>query len=231
MKRHGLDLDAVDAVVITHFHADHFAGLPFLLLEARMRRRARPLTVVGPEGIEDRVAGAMDVLFPGAGKAVPFPIRYVEYSPAAPVTVGRARIVVFPVRHSPATSPHALRVDVADRVVAFSGDTAWTDTLIDAARDADLFVCEVSSLDGHGGIHLDVAALLEHRAAITCRRLVITHMGPDVLANVKRVAEALDAIPAQDGLQLRIESRAAVAARDIPHSGRAIPDSETHRPA
>jgi phosphoribosyl 1,2-cyclic phosphodiesterase len=54
------------------------------------------------------------------------------------------------------------------------------------------------------GIHLDFATLLEHRPAIDCRRLVLTHMGPDVLAASARVAEALDACAADDGLQLRI---------------------------
>jgi len=204
MKRHGVGLDAVDAVLISHFHADHFAGLPFLLLEARIHRRSKPLIVAGPEGIEDRVAGAMEVLFPGAGKAVPFPLRYVEYHPHDFVRVGPARVGAWPVRHAPATSPHALRVEVGGRIVAFSGDTAWTDALMDAARDADLFLCEVSSLEPRGGIHLDFATLLDHRSAIECRRMVITHMGPDVLAAAQRVAAALDAIPADDGLELRI---------------------------
>ena len=204
MKRHGVDIDAVDAVLITHFHADHFAGLPFLLLESRIRRRAKPLTIAGPEGIEDRVAGAMEVLFPGAGRAVPFPVRYVEYRPREFVPVGTAHVGAFPVRHAPATSAHALRVEVAGRVIAFSGDTEWTDVLVDAARDSDIFLCEVSSLEPRGGIHLDFATLLHHRHAIECRRLVITHMGPDVLAAVQRVADTLDAIPAEDGLELRI---------------------------
>ena len=204
MKKHGIDLDAVDAVVITHFHADHFAGLPFLLLEARIRRRTRPLTIAGPEGIEDRVAAASEVLFPGAGTAVPFPVRWVEYGSGEPVRVGAARVHAWPVRHAPATLPHALRIDVAGRTIACSGDTEWTDALVDVARGADLFLCEVSDMDATGGIHLDFSTLLEHRSAIDCRRLVLTHMGPDVLAASARVAQALDACAADDGLQLRI---------------------------
>jgi ribonuclease BN (tRNA processing enzyme) len=204
MKRHGIRADDLDAVLVSHFHADHFAGVAFLLLESRVVKRSRRLVLGGPPGLGERVETSMNVLFPGAGTGYEFPIEYHEYPAAAPVDVGVARVTAFPVEHAPSTMPHALRIEVGDLVIAYSGDTQWTDTLVEVARGADLFICEVSGYDGPNAIHLDYTTLLEHRAAFDCRRLVLTHMGEDVLAHVDQVAERLDARAASDGLVIRI---------------------------
>src|SRR5690349_10150339 len=64
LKRGGASLDTLDVVLLSHFHGDHFFGLPFLLLEYAYpgaagtritRRRTRDLTIVGPPGVEEKV--------------------------------------------------------------------------------------------------------------------------------------------------------------------------------
>ena len=66
MRRFGVDPQAIDAVILSHLHGDHFAGVPFLILDGQFKRRARPLLVVGPPGVEARVTTTMEALFPGA---------------------------------------------------------------------------------------------------------------------------------------------------------------------
>src|SRR5262245_664411 len=68
LKRIDIAREAIDLILITHFHGDHFAGLPFLLLDAQFTRRTRPLVVAGPEGIETRLAQAMEALFEHSSK-------------------------------------------------------------------------------------------------------------------------------------------------------------------
>ncbi len=67
-------------------------------------------------------------------------------------------------------------------MVAYSGDTAWTDELIELATDADLFVAEAYFFDRQVPFHLDYATVLAHRDRLTCARVVLTHMSPDMLA-------------------------------------------------
>jgi ribonuclease BN (tRNA processing enzyme) len=190
MKRAGLGHADVDAVVLSHFHADHFAGLPFLIIEGRVIGRASPLTIAGPAGLRERVREATEVLFPGAGESMPrFPIEYVEYGDSTGSTI---------------TQPHAIRIETSDRVIAYSGDTEWNDNLIDVARGADLFICEVSGFDGPVGIHLDYPTLLRNRPAFDCRRLVLTHMSDGILDHAGTVAASLDATLAYDGLTITI---------------------------
>ena len=63
LKRLGIARDDIDLILITHFHGDHFGGLPFLLLDAQFTRRTRPLVIAGPEAIETRLTQLMEALF------------------------------------------------------------------------------------------------------------------------------------------------------------------------
>ena len=68
LKRQGIARDDIDLILITHFHGDHFGGLPFLLLDAQFTRRTRPLVIAGPQGIETRLAQVMEALFEHSSK-------------------------------------------------------------------------------------------------------------------------------------------------------------------
>jgi len=68
LKRLGIARDDIDLILITHFHGDHFGGLPFLLLDAQFTRRTRPLVIAGPEGIETRLTQVMEALFENSSK-------------------------------------------------------------------------------------------------------------------------------------------------------------------
>jgi len=88
-----------------------------------------------------------------------------------------------------------LRVEYGGRVINYSGDTEWTESLVDAARGTDLFVCEAYFFDKKIKYHLDYQTLRENHQRLDCRRVVLTHMSPDML---RRGAEA-DVECAEDG--------------------------------
>jgi ribonuclease BN (tRNA processing enzyme) len=182
MRRFGCDPHSVEAVLLTHLHGDHFGGLPFLLLEAHFGGRADPLVIAGPPGTRDRLTAAVDVLFPGSSSLEwNFPWTVVELEAGRPAEVGGISVVPFPVRHGIETA-FALRVGVADRVVTYTGDTEWTDTLAAAARGSDLLICECTMYDRPVRGHLDLTTLLAHRRELRAERVILTHMGPEVLA-------------------------------------------------
>lgn len=70
MRRFGVDPNGVETVFLTHLHGDHFAGLPFLILDAQLvSRRTTPLTIVGPPGLGERLPALMEAMFPGSSAA------------------------------------------------------------------------------------------------------------------------------------------------------------------
>lgn len=188
LRKFGVDPNAIDTVLVTHMHGDHYAGIPWLALQRAAAGVRRPLTVLGPKGIAERLPKLADQLFPSAS---PRPDRFNldirEYASVRPSTVehawpGGVTVTGYPVTHVPATNPHALRIEVAGRIIAFSGDTAWDENLIDAAAGAEIFICEAWSLRPRAPVHLDIETLRARRADLDCERIVLTHMGEDVLA-------------------------------------------------
>src|SRR5437879_12248931 len=143
MRRFGVDPLAIDAVLLSHLHGDHFGGVPFLILDGQFKHRTRPLFVVGPPGVEARVRETMEVLFPGSTRvARRFETRFVELADRVTVEVGPVRVTGFAVIHASGAPPFALRVAGHGKVIAYSGGTEWTEGLVDAARGADLFIAE-----------------------------------------------------------------------------------------
>jgi ribonuclease BN (tRNA processing enzyme) len=202
LKRLDIARDSIDLVLITHFHGDHFGGLPFLLLDAQFTRRARPLVIAGPLGIETKLANLMEALFEHSSKTRQrFDLSVVALEPEQSRTFGDVRVTPYPVVHGQSGGPFlAYRIEAEGRVITYSADTEWTDTLIPAARGADLFIAEAYYYDRIVKNHLSLKTLEEHLPAINAKRLVLTHMSEDMLA---RVGE-LPYLAAHDGMAVEL---------------------------
>ena len=200
-KKLGLSFDAIDAVAISHLHGDHFGGLPFLLLDCQfVARRTRPLVFVGPPGLRDKLARAIDVFFPGTAKVNwSFPWRVEEIEPPGSTKLGAFALESFSVVHSAGAASTGLRLSDGKAVFAYSGDTAWTETLFELSAGVDLFICECSSGDQPIANHLDWPTLRANLPGFSAKQIVLTHMGQSALAR-RGEMEAAGLIPADDGL-------------------------------
>lgn len=202
MRRHGVDPNDIDAILVSHLHGDHFGGIPFLVLDSQfVSRRTAELTIAGPPGTTERIDQAMEVLFPGSSRGDHgFGLEMVEMEPERPHRVGPADVTPYLVSHPSGAPPFALRIEVAGKVIAYTGDTEWTDSLIDVGRDADLLIAEAYHFDKHVAYHLDYGTLAEHLDQINPKRLVITHMSAEMLARL----DSLNCEFAEDGMSIEL---------------------------
>jgi ribonuclease BN (tRNA processing enzyme) len=194
----GIARDAIDLILITHFHGDHFGGLPFLLLDAQFTRRTRPLVIAGPEGIETRLMQVMEALFENSSKTKQrFDLRVVALKPGETRAFGAVTVTPFPVVHGESGGPFlAYRIETEGRIIAYSADTEWTETLIPAARNADLFIAEAYYFDKIVKNHLSLKTLETYLPEINPKRLVLTHMSDDMLGRL----DTLGHTAASDGM-------------------------------
>lgn len=201
-NRFGVSSSDIDAIVLSHMHGDHFGGVPFFLLEARvLAGRTRPLAVAGPPGLESRIRATHELLFPGTYPNNPsFPLDFIELAERIPASIGESLVTVFQVPHQTDPPSFAVRVQYGNKIIAYSGDSEWTEVLLEAARGADLFICESNDLEARAGHHLDYRTIADHLDDFGCKRIVLTHMGGDMLGFAGRA----DIECAQDGMLITV---------------------------
>jgi ribonuclease BN (tRNA processing enzyme) len=203
LKRLDIKRDAIDLILITHFHGDHFAGLPFLLLDAQFTRRTRPLVIAGPEGIETKLPQVMEALFEHSSRTKQkFDLEIVTLKPEETREFGAVTVTPYAVVHGESGGPFlGYRIQAESRVIAYSADTEWTKTLIPLARDADLFIAEAYTHDRIVKNHLSLATLESPLAEIKPKQLILTHMSDDMLGRL----DSLDYTAARDGMVVEIQ--------------------------
>ena len=185
IRRFGIDPNRIRSVFLTHLHGDHFGGLPWLILDGQLvSGRTRPLTVVGPPGTAERLPAAMEVLFPGSSTAERrFAVEVVEIEAGRPIEVAGVTAAAFAMRHPSGAPAHALRIESAGRVVSYTGDTEWVEDIVAAGRGADLMIAEGYTVERPVKFHLDWATLKRRLPEIGPKRLMLTHMSPEMIAH------------------------------------------------
>ena len=173
----GIDRNAIETIFISHFHADHIFGLPFFILEANyVSKRTQPLTIVGPPGLKARFAEVMECGFPGSRiDGAEFRLTLRELDIGKRNEFGTIGVTPFHVVHDDRAGPClGFRFEAENKVIAFSGDTEWTDALLEVGRDADLFICEAYTRDKPITTHMALSLLEKHLGQIKPKRLVLT---------------------------------------------------------
>ena len=182
------DRNAIDLILVTHFHLDHFGGIPFFILDAQLvAKRIRPLTIAGPPGLSDWYNRLFAATFPGERK-LPFELNLHEVDIGARNQIGELTIIPFHVRHDDKAGPClAYRVEFEGKIICYSGDTEWTDSLLNAARGADLFICECYMFEKVIRAHLSLSTLKEKLPALEAKRVILTHMSDNKLSHAPEV--------------------------------------------
>lgn len=203
LDRFAIDTNAIDTILISHFHADHFGGIPFFMLNAQhVTRRERPLTIAGPPNLRDWYVRVMESAFPGSTAIAPrFALTFSELAIGQRSTFGALAVTPFHVLHDEKAGPClALRIEVEGKVITYSGDTAWTDELVPAARAADLFICECYTFERSVKAHMSLSTLSGHLGKIGAKRIVLTHLSADMLAHRSEVPYPI----AEDGMVVEV---------------------------
>jgi ribonuclease BN (tRNA processing enzyme) len=171
------DLRDIDAVLLSHLHADHCLELIPNTYARRFHPAGPqpPLPVYGPTGTQQRLCRAFDD-WPADSLADVY--EFHELSPGA-MDIGPFRVDLTRVAHP--VEAYGTRLTAGGRSLTYSGDTSECEDLIRLATGTDLFLCESAFLDrpdNPPGVHMCGREAGEHATKAGVGRLVLTHLVP-----------------------------------------------------
>jgi ribonuclease BN (tRNA processing enzyme) len=183
-KKLGLQFDSIDAVVISHLHGDHFGGLPFLLYDCQfVEQRTRPLKIIGPPGLKEKLDAVLETSFPGSKSMVwRFEWTVEEILARRKTEVAGFALETFEVVHMTRALATGVRLSDGKSVFAYSGDTAWTPALIDLSAAADLFIVECFSGAEPTPNHINWPTLKANLPELSAKQVLVTHMSASAMA-------------------------------------------------
>jgi ribonuclease BN (tRNA processing enzyme) len=198
----GVARDEIDTILVSHFHGDHFGGIPLLLLAALYEdERRHPLHIAGPPDIEERVRTLAHAMgHPIDDRDFTFPLYFTEVPAGAEYEIGPARIRSFDTHHQLEAHPQGYRVEMGGETIGYSGDTGWFEELPRLSAGADLFICECTLHHQVLDFHLNLDTIEAHAQDFDCGRIILTHLGAEMAA--LRGQTAIDT--ADDGLIIKL---------------------------
>ncbi len=202
MKSIGADPASIDGILLSHLHGDHFAGLPFLFMEyIYLQPRQRPLRIAGPPGAHERIQALFSAMYRNtASRPLPFPLEVEELLPRSLWTNDKLKALPFAVPHQKDELSFGFFIEVGPSSIAYSGDSGWTEELVERSAGTDLFICECSFYQTRLWSHLDYPRIVENRHRFETRRMILTHLGREVLAKTAEIEMEM----AHDGLKVMI---------------------------
>ncbi|GBD23021.1 Ribonuclease BN [bacterium HR29] len=182
LNRARIDPNAIETVVISHHHGDHCLGLPFLLLHWKYRGRTAPVDIVGPPGTRELAEDVGLRVFPGLFESA-VEIRWHELRPGEELNLNGMHLRALPMKHDERLAYNlGYQATIAGRRLAYTGDTAWCDSVEEMARWAEILVAECASRDERIPIHMNLVDDMPRlRAAMSAESLlVLTHLDASI---------------------------------------------------
>jgi len=182
------DPEDLDVLWISHFHGDHFFGVPALLLRFWEQKRTKPLAILGQAGIVETITQAMELAYPGFLPKLTYALRFHEIEP------GR-KLQVMGLEWSAAESRHgqrnlAVRLEHGRHALFYSGDGLFSPESLELARGCQLAVHEAFQLDPVTPAHGTVRQCLEFAREAAVATLALVHIQRD--ERRERLREILD---------------------------------------
>ena len=200
LRKFEVDPNEIDTIYVSHLHGDHSGGLPYFILDAHLvSRREEPLTVVGPPGLSHWLHTARELAFAdSSSNRLRYELELVEVEPGDTYKARGLELETFLVKHKCSGPPLALRFTDQGKVLSYTGDTEWVESLRNLAYQADLLICESYFYEKAIPFHLNYKTAIEKRGELQAKRILLTHASLDMLQR------ELDFELAHDGLFVEV---------------------------
>jgi len=166
--------DNLDAVWISHFHGDHFFGLPALLTRFWEMKRAKPLLILGQRGIDEMVVKTLKLAYSSVMDRLAYDIRFLTVEPGE--VVQAAGVTWRSAVNGHSQRDLAVRIEAGGKTLFYSGDGLWTDETLSIALGVDLVIHEAFRLDAEIPGHSNIVRCIDFARRAKARALALVHI-------------------------------------------------------
>jgi ribonuclease BN (tRNA processing enzyme) len=192
----GLQASQLRKLFVTHLHTDHTAGYSDFIFTPAVLNRNAPLEVYGPKGIQkmtDHIMEAykedIDIRINGLEKGDPrgYQVNVHEMVPGIIYQDSNMLVKTFRVNHGTWPEAFGFRFETMGKVIVVSGDCTYSETLVENAKDCDILIHEVYSMEGlakrekrwqdyHSTFHTSTQQLATIANLVKPKKLILTHI-------------------------------------------------------
>lgn len=182
------DSDALDAIYISHGHADHYFGLPAVLTRMWEEGRNKPLVIVSQGYVLEQLPGVLEAAYRGIPARYQFPIEHRVAKPGETVEIADMTLRFAETKH-PAPNC-AVRVETGGRAICYSGDGMFTSASRELFSGADLLYHEAYSFESSPA-HGDIPGVIRMALDQGVRKLGLVHVARKVRQERVRLTDAV----------------------------------------
>lgn len=194
------DSDLLETIWISHFHGDHFFGIPQLILHFYLQEREMPLLfLAGSANLHETIEAVMELAYPGLTAKLSFQLRYHQVEQDSAMTCNGLSWQCAPTDHS--QEAYGLRLDTRSQAIYYSGDGRPTSRCTGLMQGCDLVIHEAYSLKRGHSSHFSLEECLALSRNSTIGKLALVHLHQ---ATREAVRSAKDQLPDHDSTRILI---------------------------
>lgn len=188
------DPDELDILWISHFHGDHFFGIPLLLLRFWEMGREKPLVICGQSGIKEKVAQVMELAYPGFLRKLQFTLDFSEIEPGS--LLKRENVLWQTAENVHSQRCLSVRIEDGCHSLFYSGDGKPTEKTLTLATGCNMIIHESFWSDKTASGHGNVKICLEFAVKAKADNLALVHLSRNVRKDHKEsILKALQDAP------------------------------------
>lgn len=188
LRKKNFDFNSFDHILLTHFHGDHIAGIPFLILNFKyLLKRDKTINIIGPEGTKEIIEKLYLLYFPGSEiNWKEINVQFLIINPKNELNLNDEIIVQsFPMHHKKESLGYKIINKKSNKIIAVSGDTGLNSELKNLRENANLFICECSSIKRLNNLHLAYDEIYELFKEDS--NIILNHVSNEIVNNEENI--------------------------------------------
>jgi len=190
------DPEFLDAIYLSHPHADHYFGLPALFVRMWEDNRKKPLTIICQKDMQKLIEQALEIGYKGFKEKFEFSINFIEVEAGQQLMIKEFVLNFAPTTHS--ADNLAIKICNGENCLCYSGDGMFNQNTVVLYKNSDLLVHEAYLYDEQKIGHASIQDLINMAINNNIKTLALTHINRNLRKQISEIKDKISQLDAKD---------------------------------